>query len=221
MKENQIDEELMDYVEGVSKNATNEKIRIQGEELKDIIICLKEIPLEIVSSETDERMYKFIENRSAQLIPVINLKRWVPIFTAAASIIILLLVFYSNKSFKDDYQKLSSNPDKLSFIYDMNNLVLSSADIDWLKEELKNEKNPNIKVTIIDLLSKDRSKLDKDVFNNLQYESIPTVQMALLNTLEASENIIFTTELLSFSQRNDLDASVEQKIKDILSNGYK
>ncbi len=218
MKENQNDKELMNYIDEVSNNLANEKLRSQGDELKTIVAGLKDLPLNTISPETDKRLYQFIEDKSDQHKPVINLKRWIPLFTVAASIILFLFVFNTKENFKEDYQKLISNPDKLSFIYNLNNQKLSSTDINWLKEELRKENNPNIKVTIIDLLSNDRSKLNKDFYNNLQYESIPTVQMAFLNSLEASENINFKSELLSFLQRNDLDTSVKLKAKIILSN---
>jgi hypothetical protein len=42
--------------------------------------------------------------------------------------------------------------------------------------------------------------------------------MALLNTLENSESDDFTNELVAFSQRRDLDNTVRQKAKQILSN---
>jgi hypothetical protein len=61
-------------------------------------------------------------------------------------------------------------------------------------------------------------RIDQDFFNILQKESIPTVQMAFLNSLEASENEIVINELRSFSQRKDLDASVRLKANEILSN---
>ena len=95
---------------------------------------------------------------------------------------------------------------------------MSTKDIDWLKTELTDNISPNIKVTIVDLLTNYQSKLDIEFYNNLQYESIPSVQMALLNTLENSESDDFTNELVAFSQRSDLDNTVRQKAKQILSN---
>ncbi len=218
MKENQKDKELMDYVDGLSNKLTDEKSCIQGDELKNLVASLKDLPRYTISPETDKRIYQFIEDKSTQHKPVVNLKIWAPLFAVAASIIFFLFVFNNNINFKEDYQKLNSNVDKLSFIYNLNNHELSSIDINWLKEELRNENNPNIKVTIIDLLSNDRSKLDKDFFNTLHYETIPTVQMALLNSLESAKHINFTSELLAFSQRSNLDISVKQKAENILSN---
>ena len=149
---------------------------------------------------------------------VLTLKRWLPYVMAAASVMVLFFVFNNNKGFENDYRALNSNPEKLSFIYNLNEQQLSTEDIDWLKAELTNDINPNIKVTIVDLLANYQSKLDNEFYNNLQYESIPSVQMALLNTLENSESDDFTNELLAFSQRRDLDNTVRQKVKQILSN---
>ena len=218
MKENQNDKKLMDYVDGISDNVPDENLRIQGEELKMIVAGLKDLPYHTISSETDKKIYQFIAEKNADPKPVIKMKSWLIFLTACTSIILFLLFLSGGNSLKEDYQKLSSNPEKLRFIYALNDQVLSSTDIEWLQEELRNENNPNIKVTIIDLLANDHMRIDQDFFNNLQKESIPTVQMALLNSLENSENEIVINELRSFSQRKDLDASVRLKANEILSN---
>ncbi|MEL6811996.1 MAG: hypothetical protein AAFP76_11725 [Bacteroidota bacterium] len=135
MKDDQNDKELMDYVDGLSNQLTEEKSSIQGDELKTIVAGLKDLPRNTVSPETDKRIYQFIEDRSTQHKPVVNLKIWGALCTVAASIVLFLFVFNNNANFQEDYQKLDSNVDKLSFIYSLNNHELSSIDIHWLKEE--------------------------------------------------------------------------------------
>jgi hypothetical protein len=219
MKEDQLDKEIMDYLDGVSNKPVNEEVSEQGEELKQILSELKGIPHEKVSPATDAKFYTFLEEKNTYSKPIIKFKAWWPYLTAAASIIILFFMFTNSiNGFEYDYRKLLSNPDRLGFIYELNKQQLSSEDISWLKSELKNEINPNIKVTIVDLLANYQSKLDNEFYNSLQSESIPSVQMALLNSLESSEHIDFVNELLVFNQRKDLDKTVRQKVKNILSN---
>ena len=218
MKEDQFDKDIMDYIDGVSSEVTNKDAYEQAKHLKQIVISLKEIPLQSVSRIADDRFYQFIAEKSTNVRSVLTLKQWLPFVMAAASIIILFVVLNNYKGFEDDYRALSSNPEKLSFIYNLNEQQLRTKDIDWLTAELKNEISPNIKVTIVDLLANYQSKLDNEFYNSLQSESIPSVQMALLNSLESSENIDFSNELLVFNQRKDLDKTVRQKVKNILSN---
>jgi hypothetical protein len=82
---------------------------------------------------------------------------------------------------------------------------------------LNKDISPNLKVTIIDLLANYQLQLDRDFFNTLQFESIPSVQMALLNIFESSKHIDLSQELISVSSRQDLDIMVKQKAKEILS----
>ena len=219
MLDNQFDEELMDYLDGLSSDATKE-VAIQGNALKKIISDLKDIPLENINPETDKRVYQFIEYKIAQSNRLSKIKNWIPYVAAAASILLILFIVPTKKSLQNDYLKLSSNPDKVSFIYKLNDQVLSIKDINWLQEELKTESNPNIKVTIIDLLSKHSSKLEKRFFDHLQYENLPTVQMALLSILEGSQKIDFQSELRKFMQKKDLDNAVKLKVNDILSSQF-
>ena len=220
MNDNQFDKELMDYVDGRTGKVIDGKVYEEGEALKEIVARLKKLPLHNLNPETDSRLYQFIEQKSSQTKQIPGLRRWLPFIAAAASVFILIFVFTNKKSFQEEYRSLSSNPDKLNFIYDLNNQVLSSGDINWLKGELKSEINPNIKITIVDLLSNHKSKLDKGFFDNLQHENYPSVQMALLNTLETSKNIDYKPELISFLERNDLDHSVKLKVKDMLSSQF-
>ena len=218
MKEDLLDKEIMDYIDGVTVEATNEEAYAEAKHLIKMISELKEIPLQNVRPEADERFYRFIDKKIENVKSVSTLKRLLPYIIAAASVIVLFFVFPNNKGFEVDYRALNSNPEKLSFIYNLNEQQLSTKDIEWLKTELTDNISPNIKVTIVDLLTNYQTKLDIEFYNNLQYESTPSVQMALLNTLENSESDDFTNELVAFSQRRDLDNTVRQKAKQILSN---
>jgi hypothetical protein len=135
----------------------------------------------------------------------------------AASLIILFYAFLYKGETQKDYQLLDSNFDKLSFIYDLNKRQLSKDEIVWLEEELKTNVHPNIKVTIVDLLNNYHSLLDGDFVKCLHKENTPSVQMAVLNTLENLNNIDFYGELLAFSKRSDLDITVKSKALELLS----
>lgn len=218
MKNDQFDKDIMDYIDGAKIELTNEGASEQAKQLQKMVSDLKEITLQNVSQEADDRFYRFIDEKSSNVKSVLRLKQWLPFVMVAASVMVLFFVFNNNKDFENDYRALNSNPEKLSFIYNLNEQQLNTEEIDWLKTELTADISPNIKVTIVDLLANYQSKLDNEFYNNLQYESIPTVQMALLNTLENSESDDFTNELFAFSQRRDLDNTVRQKVKQILSN---
>jgi len=218
MKEDQFDKDIMDYIDGVKMELSNEDAYGLAKQLQKMVSDLTEIPLQKVSQETDDRFYRFIDEKSTNVKSFLTLKRWFPYVMAAASLMVLFFVLNNNQSFENDYKALNSNPDKLSFIYNLNEQQLRAKDIDWLKAEIINEISPNIKITLVDLLANYQSKLDAKFYNNLQYESIPSVQMAILNTLESSESNGFTNELLAFSLRRDLDNTVRQKVEQILSN---
>ncbi|WP_422104448.1 hypothetical protein [Winogradskyella sp.] len=218
MKNDDIDKNIMDYVDGASVEIKDEHSQKEAEQLKQIIKDLKAWPLESVNVRTDARLYTFIDHKNRLIKSILSLKHWLPFTIAAASIVVLFLVFSNNRGFEHDYGLLNSNPEKLSFIYDLNDQQLGSKDIEWLKSELSKDISPNIKVTIVDLLVNYQSKLDNEFYKNLQYESIPSVQMALLNSLESSNHINFKTDLFKFSQRSDLDHMVRQKVNHILSN---
>ena len=220
MKKDQFDKDIMDYIDGAKIELTNEGASEQAKQLQKMVSDLKDIPLQDVNEIVDDRFYQFIEEKNKTVKSVFTLKQWLPYIMVAASVVILLLVFTNYKDFEEDYRTLNSNPEKLSFIYNLNEKQLRTVDIDWLKAELINEISPNIKVTIVDLLSNYQFQLDNEFYNNLHYESIPSVQMAILNTLENSEGNDFTNELLAFSQRRDLDNTVRQKVKQILTNHY-
>jgi hypothetical protein len=216
MKEDEFDKEIMDYLDGISESAiNNQNLKEQAIELEQMLSELKELPLERVDPIIDRKMQQFIEKNSTKNQFVVR-RLW-PYIAASAIIIIMLFIFSGDTSFEKSYQKIKTNPDKLSFIYNLNNEKLSDSDIDWLQTELKKDINPNLKITIIDLLANYQLKLDKDFFNALEFESIPSVQMALLNIFESSKHIDLSRELINVSSRQDLDITVKQKANEILS----
>ncbi|WP_299519118.1 hypothetical protein [Winogradskyella sp.] len=218
MKNDNTDKDIMDYIDGISDQLNSDRARGEAKVLKQLVSDLKEIPLETINPQADNRFYQFINEKSTNQKSVIYLKRWLPLGLAAASIILLLFVFNYNNSYEDAYRALNSNPDRIRYIYNLNGTELTSTDIDWLQSELKNDVHPNIKVTIVDLLTHHKSKLNQEFYDNLQNESIPSVQMALLDIFESSTHVAISDALLIFSQKEDLDASVRQKANYILSN---
>ncbi|WP_297798273.1 hypothetical protein [uncultured Eudoraea sp.] len=216
MNEDQFDKEMMDYIDGVSKKAIdNEHFKEEAKELRQLLSDLKDIPLKKVETNIDEEFKRRIVKKTSKKQR--SVRRIWPYFAAAASILIVFFIFIRDRSFESDYQKLKTNTDKLGFIYNLNQEQLSSNDINWLKNEIKNENNPNIKVTILDLLSNYESKLDKEFFNALEVETTPTVLMALLNIVENSNHVEYEEELLALSERKGLDITVRQKADEILS----
>lgn len=216
MKEDHYDKEIMDYLDGVSKKAMdNKNLKEEAIELRQLLSDLKAIPLKKVDSSIDEEIKRSITRGTNKRHHIIR-KIW-PYLAAAASIAIFFLILIRDTSFESGYQKIQTNPNKLSFIYNLNQEELSAKDINWLKREIQNESNPNIKVSIIDLLANYQSKLDEDFFNTIGTESTPTVLMALLNMLESSNHTAYKEELLAISGRKGLDITVRQKADEILS----
>ncbi|MBT8182595.1 MAG: hypothetical protein KJO53_13515 [Eudoraea sp.] len=216
MKEDHYAKEIMDYLDGVSKKAMdNKNLKEEAIELRQLLSDFKAIPLKKVDSSIDEEIKRSITRRTNKRHHIIR-KIW-PYLAAAASIAIFFLIFIRDTSFESGYQKIQTNPNKLSFIYNLNQEELSAKDINWLKREIQNESNPNIKVSIIDLLANYQSKLDEDFFNTIGTESTPTVLMALLNMLESSNHTAYKEELLAISGRKGLDITVRQKADEILS----
>lgn len=221
MKNEEYSKQIMGYVEGVSDGITDPDVRIEADEIKQLLSELKEIPLQKVSVANDERMEDFIQHKTKDSKSVGKLNTWVPYFAIAASIVLLLFVFTEGASFEEEYSRLRSNPEKLSFVYDLNKERLDSDDIQWLKSELGKEENPNIQVTIIDLLDGYESELDSKYYENLQAAAVPSVQMALLNSLEGRQALDFSQELSAFSARKDLDQMVRSRAINILENQSK
>ncbi|RNC86258.1 MAG: hypothetical protein ED556_08145 [Winogradskyella sp.] len=214
----ELDKTIMDYVDGNSQSIDDTVVQEHAKELKQLVADLKVMPHEQPNTTTDNKLYQFIADTSAKPKPVIRLKPWLPISLAAASVIILLIVFNTGQSFENEYRTLSHNPEKLNYIYQLNTKQLETADIHWLQAELQNDINPNIKVAIVDLLAQHQLKLDEAFYKSLQSQSIPSVQMAILNVFETATHIDVSNELLDFTVRQDLDSYVIQRATYILSN---
>jgi len=217
MTDDQIDKEIMDYLDGNSTILSNKYALDQANELVYLLSELSQQPLRDVASSTDKKVYDFIKRKRTNPEKVFRIRNWFPHVAVAASLIILFYAFLYKGETQKDYQLLDSNFDKLSFIYDLNKRQLSKDEIVWLEEELKTNVHPNIKVTIVDLLNNYHSLLDGDFVKCLHKENTPSVQMAVLNTLENLNNIDFYGELLAFSKRSDLDITVKSKALELLS----
>ncbi len=218
MKRDHTDKDIMDYIDGISDQLNSDADYKQAEHLKQLVSDLKAMPLETVNPQTDDRFYQFINEKRNNKKPVIHLRYWLPLGLVAASIMLLWFIFNPNKTHEDYYRTLNSNPERISYIYNLNDADLKATDIDWLQAELINDSHPNIKVTIVDVLTHHKSKLKKEFYDHLKNESTPSVQMALLNVFESATHMDVSDALLEFSQRKDLETAVRQKATYILSN---
>ncbi len=217
MKEDKFDKQLMDYLENAdSEEIIDKEVIAQAEQIKMLLSSLKQVPNKKVSLETDERFYKLLEEKQTQAKKRTHLIKWWPYAAIAASIAILFFVFKTNNNLQDNYNELASNPDKLTFIYNLYNRELKMKDIVWLNTVLKEEANPNIKVLIVDLLTNYQPQLNSNFFNTLHSANNPSVQMAILNVFETSGSTDYSTILRAFSQKSDLDRTVKLKATNLL-----
>ncbi len=206
---------IMNYLDGISNaNSIDSKLKKEAEDLQQLLNELRDLPMQEPDDSADERIQQLMERSTSKRS--INIKKLWPLIAVAASIVFVFFSLNWGKSYESRYNEFQTNPEKLAFIYELNNSDLDADDIDWLKREMKADISPNIKVTIVDLLTNYQSKLDKEFFANLNTESIPTVQMALLNSVETSTHIDFTEELIVISERQDLEETVQQKIEQII-----
>lgn len=224
MKNKNSEYKIMKYLDGGTNEITNEEILSEVKQIKEILADFNELPLLEVDKKTDYRFYKFTEDiklcvtSQSKSNDFNNYKIWLPYSIAAACLTILFFIMMNSKNLQEEYGSLNTNTDKLSFIYDLNKEDLSLSDVEWLNQVLSIEKNPNIKITIIDVLDNYIRELNTDFIEQLNDEYIPSVQLAMLNIIEDLDNSYKSNSLLAFTNRNDLDAIILKKAKDILSN---
>ncbi len=218
MKQHDVEILIMEYLEGKHPVNMDESMTREAEELARIQMQIKDLPLEFLKPETDRGFYDYLEEIRDQkkvrnLLPS-NL--W-PFVLAAASLAILIYFFYP-KSIAVQYEKLTSNTDKINFIYALNKKQqLSAIETDWLRNVLNEESNPNVKVTLLDLIENRSYPMAESLSVQLLNEDIPSVQMAVLNTLEKSTNTIIKNNLAQFQERDDLEAMVRIRTKELIN----
>lgn len=223
MKKEDFDKEIMDYLEGKNVNPSNPKAKEAATSLRPLHRSLQDLPAPDIDTNTNDRFASWLANleiqdKKGQGSSVKKFRKWWPVTAVAAALILLIFLSPSKGALEKQYSGLASNPEKLSFIYNLNKEQLQQADIIWLEAQLKKEEHPNIRVTIVDLLNNYPTQLDDRYFDHLLKEPVPTVQMALLDAFERLENRVFSSQLLVFSQRSDLEQTVRLKAEKILSN---
>ena len=207
---------LMDHFDGLTEENASQEFLEELKELNEVRDKLKKLPLEDSDLDTDKRFYSFLESEkkrsSAQ-----SIIQWLWPYVALAASVVLILYIFLPKDLSERYEALASNTDKVGFVYALNNDRISADDYLWLLSLLESEKNPNIRITVIDLIEQQQEQLPASVAQLLKDEQIPTVQMALLNTIEKKYNPDMKGHLLAFNEREDLDQLVRQRIADILT----
>ncbi len=213
---------LMDHLDELVVQEPDEQTIEEVKALRLPLELLKELPFTEVPRTTDTRLNKFIANveKASVVGKTRNIRSFVIISAIAACLLLLLwLKPFNNNSVMGDYTSLASNPDKLSFVYDLNSKSLSKNDVFDLKLLLAKEQNPNIQIAMIDLLENYTPQFfDSDeLLTNLNQSEIPTVQMAMLNALELTDFSNVTEGLHQYKSSKALDETVNNKIEELLN----
>lgn len=219
MKQQDEELRLMDYLEGEHPVKFDKSLINEAEKLAQIQEQVQALPLASVNPETDREFYAFLgEIRDPKKESNITLRRLWPFVLAAASLAFLIYIFYP-KSLASHYAELTSNSDKINFIYALNNKQqLSVIEIDWLKYVLRKESNPNVKVVLLDLIeNRSYLQLTENLSEELLNEDIPSVQMAVLNTLEYGTNSVVKNNLRQFQERDDLESMVRNRTQELIN----
>jgi hypothetical protein len=214
---------IMDHVDGYEMKYVDADLQDEIISLKRRASGLQNFPLEEVPAVADERFQNFIDSVSVpDKTNWTNRFRPVMIISAIAAGLALLLIFnpFQNKEVLKSYSALKSNPDKLTYVYALNAEKLSKKEISELKLLLMNEQNPNIKIAILDLLENYTPQYvdPMELFLNLNKSSTPSVQMAMLNTMEATDITAIRNNLDHFRGTVDLEETVKNKIQEMLNN---
>jgi hypothetical protein len=214
---------IMDHVDGYVMKEAESDLKEEIKSLKQCASGIKDLPYEKVSEKTDERFQKFMESISdPSKTNTSRGLRTISIITAFAAGLALFLIFnpFQNKEILADFNAMKSNPDKLSFVYELTSEKLREGEIEEVKLLLANEENPNIKVALLDLLENytpDHVK-SEELFLNLNRSSTPSVQMAMLNAMEATDISDIRSDLDAFRNTVGLEETVKNRILQLLNN---
>ncbi|MBT8204635.1 MAG: hypothetical protein KJP14_02870 [Eudoraea sp.] len=208
---------LMRHIDGEAETRLDPTSMAEVKELKAKVEALKDLPMHMPDSATDHKIAAFLEAKEQEEASPLKINQWLPYVFAAASLAILVYVFLPEKS-GQRYELIESNPDRISFIHQLNEEELSREDLLWLVSLLEHEEHPNIRVTILDLIESQGEDLPLELAQNLVREEVPAVQMAFLNTLDQKYEPEMKDPLMAFNGREDLDPMVRKRIEDILIN---
>jgi hypothetical protein len=215
--------QIMDHLDGHALKETENDFQEEIQALKNCASGMKILPYDQVSAESDKRFQEFMASISvpSKTNKAVRL-RTISIISAIAAGLALLLIFYpfQNMDILEDFRALSTNPDKLSFVYELTSEKLSNEDIEDVKSLLAIEPNPNIKVSILDLLDNYTPEYvgPEELFLNLNSSRTPSVQMAMLNSMEATDISRIQSDLDQFLRTEGLEETVTNKIQEMLKN---
>lgn len=212
--------QLMDLLDGKSMETSNSNMVKEAEELQDITIELQHYSHLQISESVDRRIDSLIALEATNRIKAMgqSIKRFWPAITASVALVLGMFIFNSPNNLNAQYARLETNPTKLNFVFNLAAEVPSQQHINWLQQQLALEQNPNIKVAIIDILAQASESLDPAIFKSLSEESIPAVQMAMLNLASPFKNKVVDQEIRKFSTRSDLQPSVRHRVNELLSS---
>ncbi|MBT8178160.1 MAG: hypothetical protein HKP60_03425 [Eudoraea sp.] len=208
---------LMRHIDGEAETGLDSTSMVEVKELKATVEGLKGLPLHMPDSATDHKIAAFLEGKEQKDTNPLKINQWLTYVLVAASLAMLVYVFLPKKP-GQRYDLIESNPDRISFIHQLNEEELSREDLLWLVSLLEQEEHPNIRVTILDLIESQGEVLPIELAQNLVKEGVPAVQMAFLNTLDQKYKPEMKDPLMAFNGREDLDPMVRKRIEDILIN---
>lgn len=214
---------IMDHLDGsVMKEAENDL----NEEILALKKCasgIRDLPYEKVSAESDERFQQFMDSISDRSNANKTIRfSAITIISAIAAGFALFLIFspFQNKEILTGFNSLNTNPDKLSFVYELSSEKLNDRDIEDVKSLLAQETNPNIKVAILDLLENYTPEYvgPEELFLNLNSSPTPSVQMAMLNAMQSTDISEIQYDLDQFLNSKGLEETVKNKIREMLND---
>ncbi|WP_445381576.1 hypothetical protein [Robiginitalea sp. IMCC43444] len=216
MKEEDEINEIMAFLEKDSEPKTPE-LKREAVQIRDLLEELNTLSYPATSEKQKNRFYKFLEKTEIQnRKPLWNKRKYIAAIAMAASLLLAVFLWFGkDEKLKETYASLENNADRLAFIYSLNSRELKPSEVHWLEGLLQGERQPNIKITLIDLLDQNRHKLSRQFAAELRQSRIPTVQMALLHVLEQIEEPFSREAIRDFSSRQDLDVSVAERASEV------
>ena len=206
---------IMRHLDGEIKTQPADSMKADIEELKNTLAALKALPWQEPDPATDIHIIDFIKDLKNRRNTTVFLTFWKPITLIAASLALTLYLALPAK-LSERYNAISSNPEKISFIYALNETTIEQEELSWLLSLLDVEQHPNIRVTLIDLIENKGYKVPVEFTGHLVEEPVPAVQMAFLNVIEQQYASEMESNLLAFSAREDLDQEVRKRLTEIL-----
>ena len=198
--------QIAEYLE--NKRELEGRLQEEAMHLRQLSGELKSLPLEKVPGDVDEKIKELISVSSQG---VTGRQRMIRSFAAAIAIAATVIIFILNSLpgiQSIDYNSSWNTAEKISHLSNFYDHNLSNREFDLLREIIRNEKSPNVKVLALDLLNEYNTPIDEQIFATILNEPNSTVQLALLNAGGVLPNESFISTLRDFQKRNDLESQV-------------